>query len=51
MKKAAAFILTLLFATSAFAQNSVWFEGSFEDAKMKAKSEGKLIIIDFYSDG
>jgi len=51
MKKVVTFLFILLFASSAFAQSSVWFDGSFDDAKAKAEKEGKLILINFYSDG
>ncbi len=51
MKKALFVLLALLFAVSAFAQSSVWSEGSFEAAKAEAQKEGKLLIVDFYSDG
>ncbi|MFC1554696.1 hypothetical protein ACFL7D_08695 [candidate division KSB1 bacterium] len=51
MKKALIILLTLLFATTVFAQGSVWFTGSFDDAKNQAAKEGKLLLIDFYSDG
>jgi len=51
MRKLVTFLLILLFATSAFGQSSVWFNGSFDDAKKKAENEGKLLLINFYSDG
>jgi len=51
MKKALFVLLALLFAVSAFAQNSVWFEDSFDAAKAEAEKLGKLLIVDFYSDG
>jgi hypothetical protein len=51
MKKTFFVLLALLFAVSAFAQNSVWFEDSFDAAKAEAQKEGKLLIVDFYSDG
>ena len=51
MKKVVTFLLILLFASTVFAQSSVWFDGSFDDAKAKAEKEGKIILINFYSDG
>ncbi len=51
MKKALVLILTLLFATAAFGQTSVFFEGSFDDAMKKASTDGKLILIDFFQYG
>ena len=44
-------VLLLLLASFAFASDGVWFKGTFEQAKLKAKQENKLLIIDFYSDG
>ncbi len=37
--------------SSAFAQNTIWFNGTFEEAKIEAEKNGKLILIDFYKDG
>ncbi len=51
MKKTLVILLVLFFAASAFAQESVWFDGSYEQALKQAKKSGKLLIIDFYSDG
>ena len=51
MKKACCLILAMLCASTAFAQNAVWFDGSFDAAMSKAAAEGKLIVVDFYSDG
>ena len=39
----------LLFAASAAGQN--WFQGDFEDALAQARTEGKKVLIDFYSGG
>lgn len=50
MKKAAATITVLILALSAFAQGSIWFEGSIDEAKALAQAEGKLILIGFVSD-
>ena len=49
MKKLWAIAALVLFVSSAAGQ--VWFEGTFEDALVKAKDEGKLVLIDFFSDG
>ena len=32
-------------------QNSIWFEGTFAEAKAEAKERGTPILIDFFSDG
>jgi hypothetical protein len=47
MKKALTFCLVLAIASIASAQN--WFKGTLEDATAKAKSDNKLVLIDFYS--
>jgi hypothetical protein len=50
MKKLFVLSLLLIFLSSfAVAQN--WFQGSLDDAVAKAKSEDKLVLIDFFSDG
>jgi hypothetical protein len=50
MKKLFVLSLLLIFLSSfGVAQN--WFEGSLDDAVAKAKSENKLVLIDFFSDG
>jgi hypothetical protein len=49
MKKVALFSILLLFASVAFAQ--VWFKGTLDEALAKAKSEKKLVLVDFYSSG
>ena len=41
----------LLLASVLFANETIWFKGTLEEAKLKAKQENKLLIIDFYSDG
>ncbi len=51
MKKGLPILLILLFAVSAFAQESVWFEGTFDEAKVKAEKENKLLLINFDSPG
>jgi hypothetical protein len=49
MKKAVLFSILLLFASAAFGQ--VWFKGTYDEALAKAKSEKKLVLVDFYSSG
>lgn len=49
MKKIATLSILLLFASAAFGQ--AWFKGTLDDALAKAKSEKKLVLIDFYSSG
>ena len=49
MKKAVLFLAVLVLASSAFAQN--WFKGTLDQAVAKAKSESKLVLVDFYSGG
>jgi hypothetical protein len=50
MKKAAVVLMVLILAASVFAQESVWFEGTFDSAKARAEEGNKLILIDFSSD-
>ena len=49
MKKALAVTFLFLLATTASAQN--WFQGTLDQAVAKAKSENKLVLVDFYSGG
>jgi hypothetical protein len=49
MKKVALFSILLLFASAAFGQ--AWFKGTLDEALAKAKSEKKLVLINFYSSG
>jgi hypothetical protein len=49
MKRLALFFLLLIFVSAAFGQN--WFKGTFNDALGKAKNEGKMVLINFFSDG
>lgn len=51
MKQTVALLLLLLFALPLFAQNDLWFKGSFDEAMATAAKEGKKILIDFYSAG
>lgn len=47
MKKAILLSLLLVFVSAASAE--VWFKGTLEQAVAKAKSENKLVLVDFYS--
>lgn len=49
MKKTLALLSVLAFASAAMAQN--WFQGTLDQAVAKAKSEGKLVLVDFFSGG
>lgn len=49
MKKALAVSALLVLASAASAQN--WFQGTLDQAVAKARTENKLVIIDFYSSG
>ncbi len=49
MKRLASAVFALLAATSAHAGGVAW-EKSFEEAKVKAGLEGKLMYLDFYTD-
>ena len=49
MKKALVVALVLVLASLASAQS--WFQGSLDQAVAKAKTENKLVIIDFFSAG
>ena len=51
MKKTFVIFLLLMFSTMAFAKGTIWFQGSFDEAKAKAATEDKLILIDFFSYG
>ena len=51
MKKVFAFMIALLFASSAFAQSTVWFKGTFDEAKAKAAQDNKLLLTFFDSKG
>ena len=42
-------VLILTLVASASAQN--WFKGTLEQAAAQAKSENKLVLVDFYSSG
>jgi hypothetical protein len=47
MKKLLVVSLVLALASMASAQN--WFKGTVEEAVGKAKSDHKLVLVDFYS--
>ena len=49
MKKAFAVLFLLVLASAASAQN--WFSGTLDQAVAKAKSENKLVLVDFFSGG
>ena len=49
MKKILFLCFLLLLVSTVSAQN--WFKGTFDDALAQAKAEGKLVLIDFFSDG
>lgn len=49
MKKARLALAVLALAVSASAQT--WFKGTLEQAIAKAKTEKKLVLLDFYSSG
>jgi hypothetical protein len=49
MKKALAVLSVLTLASAASAQN--WFQGTLDQAVAKAKSENKLVLVDFFSGG
>jgi len=51
MKRNPILLIVLLFALPLFAQNDIWFKGSFDEALATAAKEGKKILIDFYSSG
>ncbi len=42
-------LMVLVLASLASAQS--WFKGSLDQAVAKAKSENKLVLVDFYSGG
>jgi hypothetical protein len=49
MKKALGLSMVLVLATAATAQT--WFKGTLDQAIAKAKTENKLVLLDFYSGG
>jgi hypothetical protein len=49
MKKTLTLSMVLVLATTASAQT--WFKGTLDQAVAKAKTESKLVLVDFYSAG
>ena len=49
LRKIASLSSLLLFAASASAQ--VFFQGTFDQALAKAKTENKRVLVDFFSGG
>jgi len=49
MKKALIALAVLVLAASASAQT--WFKGTLDQAIAKARTEKKLVLLDFYSSG
>ncbi len=49
MKKIIALLFILLIASAAFAQNSMWFKGTLDEAFAKANADHKPLLVDFYS--
>ena len=49
MKKLISFAAILLLLGTAFPQEVNWFDGTFDEAKIKAGNEGKQILIEFFS--
>ena len=50
MKRTLLVVILLFMPVNLFAQETVWFDGSFEAAKEKVKKEDKLVVLDFYQD-
>ena len=50
MKKALA-LFALLFLIASFAAAQNWFKGSLDQAAARAKTENKLVLLDFFSGG
>ena len=51
MKRNLSVLCLLLFAASALANGTAWFNGSFEEALQAASEDDKPIIIFYYADG
>lgn len=49
MKKFLSLALVLVLAS--FASAETWFKGTLDQAIAKAKTENKLVLVDFYSSG
>lgn len=51
MKKAFTLTVLLVFVLVSFASAQNWFKGTLDQAVAKAKTENKLVLVDFYSSG
>jgi hypothetical protein len=51
MKKNAALSVFAVFVLVSAASAQNWFKGTLDQAVAKAKSESKLVLVDFYSSG
>ena len=49
MKKFISLAVIILVVGIAFPQELEWFDGTFEEAKIEAKKEGKNIIVEFFT--
>ena len=50
MKKLIAIIVIFLLIGTTLPQEVNWFDGTFDEAKVKAEQEGKPILIEFFSE-
>jgi hypothetical protein len=46
-----AFVMIMVFALATIASAQTWFKGTLDQAIAKAKTENKLVLLDFYSAG
>lgn len=44
-------VVALVFVLASFASAQNWFKGTLDQAVAKAKTENKLVLLDFYSGG
>jgi len=44
-------LLIVVFVLASLASAQTWFKGSLDQAVAKARSENKLVLVDFYSGG
>ncbi len=49
MKKSPLVALALVLALASIASAQTWFSGTLDQALAKAKADGKLVVVDFYS--
>jgi len=49
MKKSLLAALALVLALASIASAQTWFSGTLDQAVAKAKADGKLVVVDFYS--